>query len=148
MSGAVAFVFGLCALSFAGGCVLTAVMLRREPEPVPEPEPVVEAAEQSAAQVRWPPEDYGAKPIHRNPVLGLPEVPPATRPARPALALVPHPEGPSKQDRVRRMRLVREAPAVAEPVPPDPACTGPAVDGAPSRSGSADGGPVRRESNP
>ncbi|PRY42826.1 hypothetical protein [Umezawaea tangerina] len=62
MAGAVAFVFGLCALSFAVGCVVTAVMLRGE-EAVPEVVP--------APVVVWPPEGGGERPVHRNPVVGV-----------------------------------------------------------------------------
>lgn len=89
MSG-VAVVFGLCALSFAAGCVLTAYMLRREPEP---PAPPVAAPEVPQVELKldvvWPPEDYATKPIHRNPVMGLPVTERPTEPARPALTLVP-----------------------------------------------------------
>ncbi|MFD0206280.1 MULTISPECIES: hypothetical protein [Saccharothrix] len=119
MSG-VAVVFGLCALSFAAGCVLTAVMLRREqppepaaeptpPPPVPRPEPL------------FPPQDYATKPIHRNPVMGIPTALPAPRSARPNLALVPDPppgtELPVRQDAVRRMHVVRTGPT-PEPLEP------------------------------
>jgi hypothetical protein len=100
MAGAVAFVFGLCALSFAAGCVLTVVMLRRSesaeevPAQIAEPPvaaPVEEQGEQPA--LRWPTEDFTAKPIHRNPVVGfvgVPSVEPARAPV--VLELVPDPE--------------------------------------------------------
>lgn len=114
MSG-VAFVFGLCALSFAAGCVLTAVMLRREqpPEPVPEPVP---AAPVPVFEPRFPPGDYATRPIHRNPVMGIPTALPAPdRPnPRPNLVVVPDPvpgtEKPARQDEVRRMHVVRTEP--------------------------------------
>ncbi|XVV02382.1 hypothetical protein ACQPW3_34210 [Actinosynnema sp. CA-248983] len=90
MSGAVAFVFGLCALSFAAGCVLTAYMLRREPEPERPPAPAPELPPvELKLDVVWPPEDYATKPIHRNPVMGLPVTERPAEPARPALTLVP-----------------------------------------------------------
>lgn len=115
MSGAVAFVFGLCALSFAAGCALTAVMLRREQPPEPVPEPVVDVRVPTLDLV-WPPEDYTTRPIHRNPVIGTLTALPA--PARPVLALVPdpepEPEKPVRQDEVRRMHVVRDTP---EPEP-------------------------------
>ncbi|GAA3879121.1 hypothetical protein GCM10022243_49780 [Saccharothrix violaceirubra] len=63
-AGAVAFVFGLCALSFAGGCVLTAFMLRR-PEPVPDSEPGSDDDRESRPG--------HAGPAHRSPVLHVPE---------------------------------------------------------------------------
>ncbi|QFZ22884.1 hypothetical protein [Saccharothrix syringae] len=114
MSGAVAFVIGACALSFAAGCVLTAVMLRREP-PEPEVGPAPgPAAGREPRELRWPPEDYVSRPIHRNPVIGLPTVPPERKPTRPVLALVPdvEVEEPVVLDRVRRMHVV---PALPEP---------------------------------
>ncbi|MCE7000595.1 hypothetical protein LZG04_38140 [Saccharothrix sp. S26] len=117
MSG-VAVVFGLCALSFAAGCVLTAVMLRRDspPEPTPEPAP---APPPPRFELRFPPEDYATKPIHRNPVMGVPTALPAPRPARPKLVLVPDPkpaaELPVRQDAVRRMHVVRPTPTLVTP---------------------------------
>ncbi|CCH34488.1 hypothetical protein ABZ816_37695 [Actinosynnema sp. NPDC047251] len=88
MSGAIAFVFGLCALSFAAGCALTAYMFRRAPvpEPAPAPAPV---REEPKLDLHWPPDDYATKPIHRNPVMGLPISAPPAEPTRPALTLVP-----------------------------------------------------------
>ncbi|MFT7840077.1 hypothetical protein Q5530_28375 [Saccharothrix sp. BKS2] len=133
MSGAVAFVFGMCALSFAAGCVLTAVVLRREPLPGPGDEPVPPPVEEPVpAEVRWPSEDYVSKPIHRNPVMGFPVALPAPAPGpgaapgsgstRPALVLVPRPapEGPVEPVRVRRMRVVPDLP---EPSSQDAAWT-------------------------
>ncbi|MFD9738654.1 hypothetical protein [Umezawaea sp. NPDC059074] len=102
MAGAFAFVFGLCALSFAGGCVVTAIMLRRaDPaeevaRTVPESaEPAPPAPVESRPVLDWPPDDVAVKPIHRNPVVGLPapaaldEVLVNSAPA--ALALAPDP---------------------------------------------------------
>lgn len=127
MSG-VAVVVGLCALSFAAGCVLTAFMLRRDqpPEPVPQPAP---APPMPLFEPQFPPEDYATKPIHRNPVMGIPTALPAPeRPIpRPNLVAVPDPVShngkPARQDEVRRMHVVRTEPAdaadveSAEPVP-------------------------------
>jgi hypothetical protein len=136
-----AVVVGLCALSFAAGSVVTAAVLRRERTPVAAPEPVVWAPEPTA-DPGWPPEDYVTRPIHRNPVLGLPTALPAPSPgsARPALALVPdqgvdrlsEPEKPSPLDEVRHMHVVRDVPA-------------PEVDG--QADGQTDERPARRESN-
>jgi hypothetical protein len=117
MSG-VAVVFGLCALSFAAGCVLTAVMLRRDPPPEPAPEPAAPPPP-PRFEPRLPPDDYATKPIHRNPVMGLPPALPSPRPARPNLVLVPDPpsgaELPVRQDAVRRMHVVRPGPTPVVP---------------------------------
>ncbi|WP_447009408.1 hypothetical protein [Saccharothrix hoggarensis] len=118
MSGAL--VIGLCALSFAAGCVVTAVMLRRERTPEPEvrpegPPPIPDV------ELRWPPEDYVTKPIHRNPVMGIPTALPPPEPSRPTLVVVPDPEPedeteePVRQDEVRRMRVVRDVPDDPDP---------------------------------
>ncbi|MEU4739979.1 hypothetical protein AB0G02_05860 [Actinosynnema sp. NPDC023658] len=85
-----AVVFGLCALSFAAGCVLTAVMLRRDQPPEQAPEPV-EDPPAPRFEPRFPPEEYATRPIHRNPVVGIPTALPAPEPARPNLVLVPRP---------------------------------------------------------
>lgn len=82
MAGAVAFVFGLCALSFAAGCVVTAIMLRpssSEEDVRPPVEPVVPAPPPEQPEVRLLAEDLGTKPIHRNPVVSRP-VPVALEP--------------------------------------------------------------------
>ncbi len=77
MAGAVAFVFGLCALSFAAGCVVTAIMLRNtDPaeEQRPQQHPTIPQAETplpEEPELHWPPDDFTSKPIHRNPVMGL-----------------------------------------------------------------------------
>ena len=123
MSG-VAVVFGLCALSFAAGCVLTAVMLRREPPPEPAPEPETERpAPRFEARFPLPSEDYATRPIHRNAVMGLPTALPAPSPTRPNLVVVPDPEPtelPVRQDAARRMHVVRTGPAPAEPSSAEP----------------------------
>ncbi|MEJ2857053.1 MULTISPECIES: hypothetical protein [unclassified Saccharothrix] len=122
MSGAVVFVFGLCALSFAAGCGLTAYLLRREPEPAP-PAPAAPDVE-LRLDVVWPPEDYATKPIHRNPVMGLPVTERPAEPVRPALTLVPdldpvlndaEPEPEAEPDAVPDPVVV-EVPAQPEPV--------------------------------
>ncbi|NUT49105.1 MAG: hypothetical protein HOV94_17620 [Saccharothrix sp.] len=114
----VAVVFGLCALSFAAGCVLTAVMLRQDPPPDPVREPP--APPRPAPAPPFPPEDYATKPIHRNPVMGLPTaLPPSTRPT---LALVPDPAPDTPEQAApetpRRMHVVRAEPADQDPPKP------------------------------
>ncbi|HWO59324.1 MAG TPA: hypothetical protein VNO31_04740, partial [Umezawaea sp.] len=120
MAGAVAFVFGLCALSFAAGCVVTAVMLRHpdpaEDAPVPtappQPEPV------PPLRLSLPSAEVAAKPIHRNPVVGLP-APVALEhgdAAPAALALAPDPTFTGVFDPPpARLPVVVEEPA-AEPL--------------------------------
>lgn len=119
MSGAVVFVFGLCALSFAAGCGLTAYLLRREPEPVAPPAPAVPDVEVKL-DVVWPPEDYATKPIHRNPVMGLPVTERPAEPVRPALTLVPDLDpvlkDPEPEPEVTPEPVVVEVPAQPEPV--------------------------------
>ncbi|RKT57188.1 hypothetical protein [Saccharothrix australiensis] len=122
MSGAIAFVFGLCALSFAAGCVLTAYMLRREPEPEPTPPPVWRA--EPKLDLRLPREEYATRPIHRNPVVGLPITAPPEEPTRPALTLVP------SLDPVGRFVPEAVLPAAPEPAAPEPAVPEPAAAGA------------------
>jgi hypothetical protein len=145
MSG-MAVVFGLCALSFAAGCVLTAVMLRREQPPEPTSEPAA-AEPEFLFEPQFPPEEYATKPIHRNPVMGIPTALPASARLRPNLVVVPDPApetgNPEGQDEVRRMHVVRTAPEVepavealgpvepvepvAEPAEPDAGATREAV---------------------
>ncbi|MEU4803615.1 hypothetical protein [Actinosynnema sp. NPDC023587] len=124
MSGAVAFVFGLCALSFAAGCVLTAYVLRRDAEPAPVPAPVP-VREQPKLDLRPPPDDYAARPIHRNPVMGLPISAPPDEPARPALtlvpALVPVMDEPVREDSDAVRRVLPEPVAAVESTTTDPA---------------------------
>ncbi|MGM1063690.1 hypothetical protein [Saccharothrix sp. Mg75] len=121
MAGAVAFVFGLCAVSFAAGCALTVAVLRRGP--APEDEPVRRTAlvepEARVAEQPWPPEDYATRPIHRNPVLGIPRA----LPAQPRLSVVPdpEPERPVASEAVRRIHLVRDPPEPARHGDADPA---------------------------
>ncbi|GGP46746.1 hypothetical protein [Saccharothrix coeruleofusca] len=129
MSVTAAVVLGLCALSFAVGCVLTAVMLRRTeaeeveraeegedgmvtepapaepapPQPAPAPEPDGERLE-----LRWPEDDFATRPIFRNPVVGLP-----VRPAGEELAEAPW-EATSEA-------TVRKAPEEAPEPPPESA---------------------------
>lgn len=126
MSGAVAFVVGLCALSFVAGCVLTAVMLRREPVPEEERRRGPEAVEPDVREREqpWPPEDYATRPIHRNPVLGIP-VPgiPRVLPEQPRLSVVPdpEPERPVEPAAARRIHLVRDLPEPARRMGSEPA---------------------------
>jgi hypothetical protein len=87
MAGAVGIVFGLCVLSFTLGAALMYVVLRRrEDAAAPSEEPVEEpgslAGSRSDAWVDKPAvepvaEFYDSRPIHRNPVMGLPQMEPA-----------------------------------------------------------------------
>ncbi|QQQ75332.1 hypothetical protein IOD16_30180 [Saccharothrix sp. 6-C] len=132
--GGVAVVVGSCALSFAAGCVLTAIMLRREQPPEPAAHPVP-AAPAPLFEPRFPPEDYATRPIHRNPVMGFPTALPAPErlrsaplPPRPNLVVVPDPvaEGgkSARPDEVRRMHVVRAEPEPQEGADPvDPLVT-------------------------
>jgi len=128
MAGAVAFVFGLCALSFAAGCVVTAFMLRR-PEPGDEPAPVLEQAWPEPAprteqlELRWPSEDFVSKPIHRNPVVGFAVVPEPEAEPEPVAEVVPEPEPEPEPEPVAEVvpesepEPEPEVVAVVEPVP-------------------------------
>jgi hypothetical protein len=115
-----AVVFGLCALSFAAGCVLTAVMLRRDQPPEHAPEPV-EDPPAPRFEPRFPPEEYATRPIHRNPVMGLPTALPTPVPARPNLVLVPRPatERPVGRDEVR-LHVVRNGTEPEHRTGPEP----------------------------
>ncbi|WP_447003945.1 hypothetical protein ACRAKI_30555 [Saccharothrix isguenensis] len=126
MAGVV-FVIGLCALAFVVGCLLTAVALKRDrgrgqpPRPAPAPPPA--DPYRPMVDVRRLPEDYATKPIHRNPVMGIPTALPPSEPARPTLSLVPdpepdpEPEEPVRQGEVRHMHVVRDLPRPAADVP-------------------------------
>src|SRR3954454_7033737 len=76
MAGAVAFVFGLCALSFAAGCVVTAIMFRtseaEEETAQPQADPIPLAPQPEQLELRWPDDHFTSKPIHRNPVVSRP----------------------------------------------------------------------------
>ncbi|GAB2984114.1 hypothetical protein [Saccharothrix stipae] len=137
----VAVVFGMCALSFAAGCVLTAVMLRRDQPPEPAPRPAAPVSPAPVFEPQFPPEDYVTRPIHRNPVVGVPVALPAPEPARPNLVLVtdarPGAAKPVRLDEVRRMHVVRagDVPQL-ETEPPGPAV--PPGPTAPEPAGSTD----------
>jgi len=85
MAGAVGIVFGLCVLSFTLGAALMYVLVRRrEDAAAPEAAEVVpEVAASSRTWVKKPAvvepvdADYDSRPIHRNPVVGLPQLEPA-----------------------------------------------------------------------
>jgi hypothetical protein len=151
MAGAVAFVFGLCALSFAAGCVVTAIMLRAsapEEEVVrPPAEPAAPAPRPEQPELRLLVEDFSAKPIHRNPVVGLPaltalEPEPAPDPA---FARVVDPPGPPTGD--GRVELVEEVDELADEVP-EQVDAGPLPDDDSAADGSVADGSVADDSAP
>ena len=83
MAGAIGIVFGLCVLSFTLGAALMYVVLRRRedagapPASSPSDEPVERTWVEKPAAVEPVPDDYDTRPIHRNPVMGLPQLEPA-----------------------------------------------------------------------
>ncbi|NKE55966.1 hypothetical protein FXN61_03635 [Lentzea sp. PSKA42] len=90
MAGAVGIVFGLCVLSFTLGAALMYVLVRRR-----EDRASVSSASDVPAERVWAEkpvavepveDDYDSRPIHRNPVVGLPQL-------EPALAVLAEPVG-------------------------------------------------------
>ena len=84
MAGAVGIVFGLCVLSFTLGAAVMYVVLRRREDAASSSEVSSEVPAQRAdawvakpAVVEPVADDYGSRPIHRNPVMGLPQMEPA-----------------------------------------------------------------------
>ncbi|MEV6240855.1 hypothetical protein [Lentzea sp. NPDC051838] len=89
MAGAVGIVFGLCVLSFTLGAALMYVVMRRREDaathaPSSGDEPVERTWVEKPAAVEPVDDDYDSRPIHRNPVMGLPQL-------EPALAAFAHP---------------------------------------------------------
>ncbi|SDL48402.1 ribonuclease R [Lentzea albidocapillata subsp. violacea] len=82
MAGAVGIVFGLCVLSFTLGAALMYVLVRRR-EDADSREPAASEARDERMWVRKPAavepvdDEYDSRPIHRNPVMGLPQMEPA-----------------------------------------------------------------------
>ena len=80
MAGAIGIVFGLCVLSFTLGAALMYVVLRRHEDaagvssPSSADEPVERMWVEKPAAVEPVDEDYDSRPIHRNPVMGLPQL--------------------------------------------------------------------------
>jgi hypothetical protein len=79
MAGAVGIVFGLCVLSFTLGAAVMYVVVRRREEAAPQMSAPVEAPAERTwvekpATVEPVDADYDTRPIHRNPVVGLPQV--------------------------------------------------------------------------
>lgn len=129
MVSGVVFVVGLCALAFALGCLLTSVVLRRDREqPPPQAAPTPSTTDRTDPTDRFTPmidlrrlpADFATRPIHRNPVMGIPPALPPSEPSRPRLSLVPdpepdpEPEEPVRQDEVRHMHVVRDTPVVRD----------------------------------
>lgn len=106
MAGAVGIVFGLCVLSFTMGAALMYVLVRRREDAATAPAAAAEAADPAwvAKPVLVEPveAEYDSRPIHRNPVRGLPRMEPALA----ALA-----------ERVSAEPVVKPEPVEAEPEP-------------------------------
>jgi hypothetical protein len=88
MAGAVGIVFGLCVLSFTLGAALMYVLVRRREDargPSAADRPVERTWVEKPARVEPVDGDYDSRPIHRNPVVGLPQL-------EPALAALAEPE--------------------------------------------------------
>jgi len=88
MAGAVGIVFGLCVLSFTLGAALMYVLVRRREDargPSAADRPVERTWVEKPARVEPVDDDYDSRPIHRNPVVGLPQL-------EPALAALAEPE--------------------------------------------------------
>ncbi|GGU71447.1 hypothetical protein [Lentzea flava] len=82
MAGAVGIVFGLCVLSFTLGAALMYVLVRRRedahaPSPSPSDAPAERVWVEKPVVVEPVEDDYDSRPIHRNPVVGLPQLEPA-----------------------------------------------------------------------
>lgn len=78
MAGAVGIVFGLCVLSFTLGAALMYVLVRRREdadsrEPAPSKAPDERTWVEKPAAVVPVDDEYDSRPIHRNPVMGLPQ---------------------------------------------------------------------------
>ena len=113
MAGAVGIVFGLCVLSFTLGAALMYVVLRRREDaasPSPSDEPVERTWVKKPALVEPVEDDYDSRPIHRNPVVGLPQL-------EPALAVLAAPVEESEPEPVGKSEPVAELELVAEPEP-------------------------------
>ncbi|MFS8103158.1 hypothetical protein LFM09_39125 [Lentzea alba] len=97
MAGAVGIVFGLCVLSFTLGAALMYVVLRRREDGAPPSNAAADAPAERAwvekPVVEPVEDDYDTRPIHRNPVVGLPQLEPALAAlAEPVAEPEPEPE--------------------------------------------------------
>ncbi|GAB2820034.1 hypothetical protein [Lentzea nigeriaca] len=82
MAGAVGIIFGLCVLSFTLGAAMMYVLVRRRedahaPSTSPSDAPAERVWVEKPAVVEPIEDDYDSRPIHRNPVVGLPRLEPA-----------------------------------------------------------------------
>ncbi|MET9626049.1 hypothetical protein ABZX92_01170 [Lentzea sp. NPDC006480] len=82
MAGAVGIVFGLCVLSFTLGAALMYVLVRRREDagsrsPSASDEPAERTWVEKPPAVEAIDAEYDSRPIHRNPVVGLPQLEPA-----------------------------------------------------------------------
>src|SRR5690349_6709509 len=116
MAGAVGIVFGLCVLSFTLGAALMYVVLRRREDatsPSPSDEPIERTWVEKPGLVEPVEDDYDSRPIHRNPVVGLPQL-------EPALAVLADPVAepePVEPEPVGKSAPVADLELVAEPAP-------------------------------
>ncbi|MFI6096784.1 hypothetical protein ACIA8G_14580 [Lentzea sp. NPDC051213] len=108
MAGAVGIVFGLCVLSFTLGAALMYVVLRRREDAAVPEESAAPASRDWVAKsaVEAVADDYGSRPIHRNPVVGLPQL-------EPALASLAEPVGEAEVE----VEPVADVDALAESEP-------------------------------
>lgn len=130
MAGAVGIVFGLCVLSFTLGAALMYVLVRRREDAAAPPasaagdEPVRQTWVEKPAAVEPVDDDYDSRPIHRNPVVGLPQLEPALAAFAAPVAErdpVAEPEPVSEPELVGEPEPVDEAEVVAEAEPePEP----------------------------
>lgn len=96
MAGAVGIVFGLCVLSFTLGAALMYVLVRRREDAggraaSTSDQPVERTWVEKPPAVEPVDDDYDSRPIHRNPVVGLPQL-------EPALAMVAEPVAEQEPD--------------------------------------------------
>lgn len=115
MAGAIGIVFGLCVLSFTLGAALMYVVLRRREDAAA---PSASSAADEVAERTWVEkpaavepvvDDYDTRPIHRNPVIGLPQL-------EPALAVLAEPVVEAEVEAVVEAEVEVE---VVEPEPED-----------------------------
>ncbi|TWP53544.1 hypothetical protein FKR81_06225 [Lentzea tibetensis] len=126
MAGAVGIVFGLCVLSFTAGAALMYVVVRRREEHGAEvPQAVGDAAPappDEQLELRWHEPAYDVRPIHRNPVVGMPPVFEEVEEPEPVRGLFEpvaevEPEPVAEAEPEPECELVAEAEPVSEPEP-------------------------------
>jgi hypothetical protein len=126
MAGAVGIVFGLCVLSFTLGAALMYVLVRRREDadsqvPAPSEAPDERTWVEKPIAVEPVDDEYDSRPIHRNPVMGLPQVEPALAALAEPVAkpeLVAESERVSKLEPVAKRASVLKRALAAEPERP------------------------------